>query len=111
MLKKSITTKMKNNLNFSTITKKEIQNLIKTKSKYYLIDVRTPDEYKLGSIETSKLIPLQEFSEAMKLEGEDFKDSYGWKKPDLDELLIIYCRSGQRSTVASTIAEQFGYKK
>eukprot|EP01080_Neovahlkampfia_damariscottae_P004323 gene4323-7679_t len=97
-------------MSFSSITKKEIKDLIQNKSKYLLIDVRTPDEYNEGAIETSKLIPLQEFPEAMKLEADHFEDSYGFKKPNKEDLVIIYCRSGQRSTMASTIAEQLGYK-
>jgi rhodanese-related sulfurtransferase len=93
------------------ITKKEIQYLIKNQLKYILIDVRSRTEHKISSIETSKLIPLQEFSDAFGLEEEDFEDSYGFKKPKKEELLIVYCRSGIRSAVAAQIAEEFGYNK
>jgi rhodanese-related sulfurtransferase len=93
------------------ISKKEIQDLIQHKSKYCLIDVRSRTEHKISSIETSKLIPLQEFSDAFGLEEDDFEDSYGFKKPKKEELVIVYCRSGIRSAVAAQIAEEFGYNK
>jgi rhodanese-related sulfurtransferase len=95
----------------SFITKKEIQNMIQNKSKYCLIDVRTTPEFLENNIETSKCVPLQEFPEALKLSESDFEKTYGFKKPTNEELVILYCRSGARSTTATKIAEEIGYKK
>jgi rhodanese-related sulfurtransferase len=95
----------------SFITKKEIQNMIQNKSKYCLIDVRTIPEFQEKNIETSKNVPLQEFPEAFKLSENDFKMKYGFKKPSNEELVILYCRSGARSSNATKIAEEIGYTK
>lgn len=63
----------------------------------WIIDVRTPEEYRAGHIPTSKLFPLQElekrFSELPK-----------------DKKLILYCRSGRRSSIAYNILKKHGYK-
>ncbi len=65
-------------------------NMLKDKNKYFLLDVRTPEEYKEGFIENSILIPLSE------LEGR-------LSEIPADKPVIIYCRSGNRSAQAAEI--------
>lgn len=66
-----------------------------------LLDVRTPAEYKEdGHIPNSILIPVQVLPQYIK-DIEKFKD----KK------ILVYCRSGNRSAVASKFLEQNGFKQ
>ena len=58
------------------ITKKELELKINNKEKFYLIDVRTPKETEVCSIETSKKIPLSELEEALRLEENKFLQTY-----------------------------------
>ena len=68
----------------------EAYDMLKDKDKYFLLDVRTPEEYKEGFIENSILIPLSE------LEGR-------LSEIPADKPIIVYCRSGNRSMQAAEI--------
>jgi rhodanese-related sulfurtransferase len=72
------------------VTVDEVFNMLKDKDKYFLLDVRTPEEYKEGFIENSILIPLSE------LEGR-------LSEIPADKPIIVYCRSGNRSMQAAEI--------
>ena len=63
---------------------------------YILVDVRTPEEYAEGYIPTAVNIPLSEIGENPPTE-------------DRDALIILYCRSGNRSGQAQRILEGLGY--
>jgi len=69
-------------------------------STLLILDVRTPNEHFSGHIKNSKLIPLQQLEERLS-EIENYKG-----KP-----VLIYCRSGNRSTVAAEILHKNGFKK
>lgn len=62
-----------------------------------LIDVRTPDEYKMGHIENSMNIPL------------DRVEMIQNKIKDLNTPLFVHCQSGSRSAHATTLFKQMGY--
>ena len=66
--------------------------------EYLLIDVRTPDEYSGGYIPTAVNIPV---------------DNLGASPPDVpkDRLVIVYCRSGNRSARAAGILRSLGYTR
>ncbi len=63
---------------------------------FFLVDVRTPEEYETGHIPSALLIPY---------------DTIGDNPPteDKDALIILYCRSGNRAGTAMTILEGMGY--
>lgn len=63
---------------------------------YILVDVRTPEEYASGYIPTAINIPLSEIGENPPTD-------------DRDALIILYCRSGNRSGQAESILEGLGY--
>ncbi|MCF7941439.1 MAG: rhodanese-like domain-containing protein [Spirochaetia bacterium] len=63
---------------------------------YLLIDVRTPGEYAGGYIPQAINIPVDVIGTAI-------------EEVDRDELIILYCRSGNRSAVATGILEGLGY--
>lgn len=62
-----------------------------------LLDVRTPEEYAEGHIEKSKNIPLQSIEQTEAV----IKDK--------STPLFVYCRSGGRSTQATSILKRMGY--
>ena len=63
---------------------------------YILVDVRTPEEYADGHIPTAVNIPLAEIGEKPPTE-------------DKSALIVVYCRSGARSTSAKRTLDQLGY--
>jgi len=79
-----------------SITPKEVYEIIKNNEDYLIIDVRGPEEYAEGHIETAKLIPVSEL-----------EDSLG-ELPD-DKPIIVYCRSGKRSRSAADILIENGF--
>lgn len=87
------------NANFKEMTPIELHNLINQKSPL-ILDVRTPKEFYDGHIPGAQLIPLQQLSYRLS----EIKD---YKEKDI----IVYCRSGNRSVVASEILIEKGFKK
>lgn len=74
----------------------EAQKMI-TDENIQVIDVRTPEEYAEGHIPDAKLVPLQELESRL-------------NELDKDEKYVIVCRSGNRSTEASGILAENGFK-
>jgi rhodanese-related sulfurtransferase len=64
---------------------------------YFILDVRTREEYMEGHIKDSVLIPSGELEDRL---GE---------LPD-DKAIIVYCRSGSRSLTASNLLIENGFK-
>ncbi len=97
----STTTTTSTSLN-PIITKQELQDLIQNqKENYTLIDVRNPDETvsQMPLIDTAVNIPLPDFGSAMmEMDEKRFKHQYGFPKPQPNDRIIVYCRSGARST-------------
>ncbi|MBN1758421.1 MAG: hypothetical protein JW863_08900 [Chitinispirillaceae bacterium] len=84
---------------FMELTAKEAQQLIAEK-KPLILDVRTPNEYYSGHIKGARLIPLQQLDARL-------SELNNYKEKDV----LVYCRSGNRSTVASQILIRNGFKK
>ena len=74
----------------------EVKDWITSKKGLQLVDVRSPGEFKGGHLAASKLIPLGE------LDGR-----LGELNPKLP--LIVYCRSGMRSSSALGILLKKGF--
>ncbi|KAI0690693.1 Rhodanese-like domain-containing protein [Cytidiella melzeri] len=75
----------------------------------YLIDVREPDEVLQGSIPSSVNLPLSVLANSLSLKPEAFKLKFGWEKPQRDQEIVFYCRSGVRSLTACDIAQRNGF--
>ncbi len=91
------------NLSFAyeDIDAKTFYDIMQKEKDIIILDVRTPMEYKQdGHIPNSILIPVQELPKNVN-QLEKFKN----KK------ILVYCRSGNRSSVASRFLEQVGFKK
>jgi len=66
----------------------------------FILDVRTPGEFATGHIAGAVLIPVQVLQARIKeLDGRQ------------DQPLFVYCRSGNRSTVAANILMTAGFEK
>lgn len=65
-------------------------------SDAFLLDVRTPQEYKSGSVEGSVNIPLSELKENI-------------DQLPKDQLILVYCASGARATNAIELLREEGF--
>ena len=86
-------------LEINTITTSELKILL-SKEKIQLLDVRTPEEIKNGSIKSAM---FSNYYDA---------DFYTKALQELDENkpVYLYCKSGNRSGKASKILQEKGYK-
>ena len=65
---------------------------------YIIIDARTQEEFDEGHIEGAIMIPEYEISQRAEKE-----------LPDKEQLILVYCRSGRRSKIASQALADLGY--
>lgn len=75
----------------------KIQNIIQNESPV-LLDVRTPKEYAEGHVDNSINIPVQELAQRL-------------NELNKQETVVVFCRSGNRSSQAKTILEGAGFEK
>ena len=85
-------------LTYEQISAEEAKSLMDTEKAYIIIDARTEEEFAEGHIEGAILIP--EYEIAQRAEKE---------LPDKDALILVYCRSGRRSKIASEELVKLGY--
>ena len=64
-----------------------------------IIDVRTPQEFATGSIEGAVNLPLKGLPDSLLNEG-----------IELDEEVVVYCRSGRRPAEAKTLLKAAGFE-
>ena len=64
-----------------------------------------------GMIPSAVNLPLSVLGNALHTSHDEFKKLYGFDKPMLDQEVIFYCRSGQRSATASDVAKRNGFTK
>ena len=83
---------------YQQVSMDEAITLMETESNYIILDVRTPEEYKEGHIPGAINIPNETISidEIPQL-------------PDKEQLILVYCRSGNRSKQASEKLSALGY--
>ena len=82
---------------YSKITPEEAKSLM-DKGNVTVLDVRTLDEYNAGHI-----------ADAVRLEMADFAAKLATVLPDKDAVILVYCRSGNRSKTASGLLIEAGY--
>ena len=83
---------------YVNITAEEAKAIMDTEDGYIILDVRTQEEYDQGHIPGAVLIPNTEIEERAEEE-----------LPDKDQLILVYCRSGNRSKQAAEVLEELGY--
>jgi len=80
---------------FAQIDSKQLEKVIKEGA--YLVDVRTPQEFADGHVKGSVNIPVDKVqSQLSKFKGK--------------ENIVVFCRSGNRSSQAKRILELNGFK-
>ena len=77
---------------------KQIERIIREDKNRIIVDVRTKDEYASGHIPGAICIP-----------NEDITTSKPELLPDINQEILVYCRSGRRSKEASQKLADIGY--
>ena len=83
---------------YQQITQEEAKEIMKKDDGHIIIDVRRQDEYDEGHIPGAVLIP-----------NESITDKQPEELPKLDQIILVYCRSGRRSKEASQKLADIGY--
>jgi phage shock protein E len=80
---------------FGTSDNSKLAEVIKEGA--FLVDVRSPEEFSSGSVTGAVNIPLDNIQQLMgKFKGK--------------KNIVVFCRSGNRSSMAKTILSQNGYQ-
>ena len=87
-----------NSATYEQITAQEAKAIMDAQTDYIIIDARTQEEFEQGHIKGAVLIP--EYEIAAKAEK---------ALPNKDSLILVYCRSGRRSKIASQELVKLGY--
>lgn len=83
---------------YRQVTTEEAVNIMQTEENYVILDVRTAQEFASGHIPGAVLLPNETIG------TEDIP-----LLPDKDQLILVYCRSGNRSKQAAENLAQLGY--
>ena len=83
---------------YRQISQEEAMSLMQTQTGYIILDVRTPEEF------ADKHIPG-----AMNIPNEDIGTEAIPQLPQLDQMILVYCRSGNRSRQAAQKLAALGY--
>lgn len=94
----SLTACLSTNATYEQISAEQAKNLMDTESDYIILDTRTEEEFAEAHIENAILIPHYEIAQRAEKE-----------LPDKDQLILVYCRSGNRSKQASQVLADLGY--
>lgn len=89
---------MANNKTYKQISQEEAKEMMKRDDGHIIVDVRRQDEYDNGHIVGAILIP---------------NESIGTSQPeqlkDLNQIILVYCRTGNRSKQAAQKLADMGY--
>ena len=85
-------------LTYEQISAEDAKKLMDTESDFIIVDARTTEEFAEGHIPDAVLIPEYEIADRAPSE-----------LPDKDQLILVYCRSGRRSKIASQALADLGY--
>lgn len=88
----------KENFTYTQISMNEAVSMMETEEDYIILDVRTLEEFKEKHIPGALCIP-----------NEEIVDENIPALPDKDQLILVYCRSGNRSKQASQKLADLGY--
>lgn len=84
--------------NYHQIDGQSALDMMNNETDYIIIDVRTESEYQQGHIKNAINIP-----------NESIDESVSEILTNKDQLLLVYCRSGNRSKKASEKLAKLGY--
>lgn len=83
---------------YTHISQSEAYEMMQRDDGHIVVDVRRRDEYDSGHIEGAVLIP-----------NETITDTPPAELPDMDQIILIYCRTGRRSKEAAQKLFDMGY--
>ena len=83
---------------YEQITQEEAKKIMDSGKEHIILDVREQNEFDEGHIPGAILIPYTEIES----KAEEML-------PDKDKLILVYCRSGRRSKIASEALSKLGY--
>ncbi len=83
---------------YRQISQEEARRMMEQETGYVVVDVRREDEFEAGHIPGAVLIP-----------NETIEDEPPAQLPDREQIILIYCRSGNRSKQASQKLADMGY--
>ncbi len=83
---------------YKQISQEEAKLMMEKDDGHVIVDVRRADEYKEGHIPGAILIPNESISSEQPEE-----------LPDLEQIILVYCRSGRRSKEAAEKLANIGY--
>ena len=83
---------------YQQITQQEAKKMMDTQD-VIILDVREQSEYDAGHIPGAILLPV----------GTITKESAAAVIPELGSVVLVYCRSGNRSKTASKVLVELGY--
>ena len=83
---------------YQQITPKAAKEIMNSDVEHIILDTREQDEYDSGHIPGAILIPYTEI-----------ENKAEQMLPDKDTLILVYCRSGRRSKIASESLAKLGY--
>lgn len=80
------------------VSMNDIEEIMKENKEYIILDVRTVAEFKEGHIPNAICIP-----------NETINENNLKSLPDKNQLILVYCRSGNRSKQAAEKLKNLGY--
>ena len=83
---------------YQQITAEEAKKIMDSNEEHIILDTREQDEFNEGHIQGAILIPYTEIEN----KAEEML-------PDKDAQILVYCRSGRRSKIASESLAKLGY--
>jgi len=83
---------------YHQVSQQEAQSMMQSEIGYVIVDVRRADEFASGHIPGAINIPNESIGETRPVE-----------LPNLDQLIMVYCRSGRRSKQAAGKLAALGY--
>lgn len=83
---------------YTSVSAEKAKEYMDNEDNYIILDVRTQEEYDAGYIPGAILIPDYEIAERAEQE-----------LSQKDQLILVYCRSGNRSKKASVKLVELGY--
>jgi rhodanese-related sulfurtransferase len=86
-------------LAYQDLNAKQFYEMMQKEKDVIILDVRTPQEYQEGHISNAINIPVQ-------ILGQQLDKLKNFK----DKKILVYCRSGHRSAIASQILDRAGFK-
>lgn len=85
---------------YTQITQDKAMQMMTLDDGHVILDVRHPDEYAIGHIPGAILIP-----------NETIHDTPPEELKDFNQIILVYCRSGNRSKQAAAKLAAMGYSR